>query len=35
MGMSKVTQVELGYLLASALLFALLYELFRRPLPGT
>jgi O-antigen/teichoic acid export membrane protein len=31
MGMSKVTQVELGYLLASALLCGLLYELYRRP----
>jgi O-antigen/teichoic acid export membrane protein len=31
MGLAKVTQVELGYLLAAAALFALLYELFRRP----
>jgi O-antigen/teichoic acid export membrane protein len=31
MGMSKVTQVELGYLFASALLCGLLYELHRRP----
>jgi O-antigen/teichoic acid export membrane protein len=31
MGMSKVTQVELGYLLASALLCGLLYGLHRRP----
>ena len=30
MGMSKVTQVELGYLFASALLYGLLYELYRR-----
>jgi hypothetical protein len=31
MGMSKVTQVELGYLFAAALLCGLLYELYRRP----
>src|SRR4051794_12829997 len=31
MGISKVTQVELGYLFASALLCGLLYELYRRP----
>jgi O-antigen/teichoic acid export membrane protein len=31
MGMSKLTQLELGYLLSATLLFALLYELFRRP----
>jgi O-antigen/teichoic acid export membrane protein len=30
MGMSKVTQVELGYLFAAALLCGLLYELYRR-----
>jgi O-antigen/teichoic acid export membrane protein len=31
MGISKVTQVELGYLLGAGVLCALLYELYRRP----
>jgi hypothetical protein len=30
MGISKVTQVELGYLFAATLLCGLLYDLYRR-----